>query len=246
MERGAQKTSACKSSWSWALRKKRSLEQAAEDPLQLRITDYWNIVDDLEQLQYKNEKLSMLVRELEVSLGAFHQNPIKSKFSNLLQILISNAEQNCGKYPTKRKHSDTIKKFATAFFLYAGPLAYEFLQQNVPQALPCVRTIQSTIHSEYKRVDEGCFRFDELKGHIGRYKAPAFISISEDATRIIGRVEYDSATNRCVGFVLPLDENGLPKENSCLADSFSVMENMFLNYPIAKKCLRLHGTTFVP
>ena len=119
-------------------------------------------------------------------------------------------------------------------FLHAGPLAYEFLQQNVPQALPCVRTIQSTIHSEYKRVDEGCFRFDELKGHIERYKAPAFISISEDATRIVGRVEYDSATNRCVGFVLPLDENGLPKENSCLANSFSVMENMFLNYPIAK------------
>ena len=46
--------------------KKRSLEQAAEDPLQLRISDYWNIVHDIEQLQYKNEKLSMLVRVISL------------------------------------------------------------------------------------------------------------------------------------------------------------------------------------
>ena len=37
-----------------------------------------------------------------------------------------------------------------------------------------------------------------------------------------------------VGFVLPLDDNGLPKTNSCLAESFSVMEEMFKIYPIAK------------
>ena len=233
MERGAHKSS-CQSPWSWALRKKRSLEQAAEDPLQLRITDYWNLMDNIEQLQYKNEKLSMLLRELELSLVASHQNQTKSKFNNLLQSMISNAEQNCGKFPTKRKHSSTIKQFATALFLFSGPLAYEFLQQNIPQALPCVCTIQSNIHAEYKCVDEGSFRFDELKEHIERYGAPALISISEDATRIVGQVEYDSATNRCVGFVLPLDDNGLPKVNSCMADSFSVMENMFKNFPIAK------------
>ena len=26
-----------------------------------------------------------------------------------------------------------IKKFATALFIYAGPLAYEFLQNNLPE-----------------------------------------------------------------------------------------------------------------
>ena len=83
--------------------------------------------------------------------------------------MISNAEQNCGKYPTHQKHSTTIKKFAMALFLYTGSLAYEFLQQNVPQALPCVRTIQTTIHSQYKCIDEGSY---ELKEHIERYGAP--------------------------------------------------------------------------
>jgi len=191
-------------------------------------------MNTIEQLQYKNEKLSMLLRELELSLTSSHKGPINSKFSHLLQNMISNAEQNCGKYPTNRKHSTIIKKFATALFLYAGPLAYEFLQQNVPQALPCVRTIQTTIHSEYKCINEGAFQFDELKEHIERYGAPAFVSISEDATRIVGRVEYDSATNRCVGFVLPLDGNGLPKVNFCTAESFSAMEEMFQKCPIAK------------
>jgi len=118
--------------------------------------------------------------------------------------------------------------------LYSGPLAYDFLQQNVPQALPCVQTIQSDIHSEYKCINGDFFRFDELTEDIEKHGAPSFISISEDATRIVGWIEYDSATNRCVGFVLPLDGNGLPKVNSCTADSFSAMENLFQKYPIAK------------
>jgi len=56
MKREAHKNS-CQSPWSWSNRKKRSLEQAAEDPMQSRITDYWNVMDTIEQLQYKNDKL---------------------------------------------------------------------------------------------------------------------------------------------------------------------------------------------
>lgn len=50
----------------------------------------------------------------------------------------------------------------------------------------------------------------------------------------MGRIEYDSETDRCVGFVLPLDQNGLPKGGSFLAVSFSAIEAMFQNNPIAK------------
>ena len=104
----------------------------------------------------------------------------------------------------------------------------------MPQALPSIRTVQSVIHSEYKTISEGSFRFDELREHLNQYNAPLFVSIAEDVTRIVGRVEYDSETNRCVGFVLPLDENGLPKEDSFLATSFSGIESMFLNNTVAK------------
>ena len=43
----------------------------------------------------------------------------------------------------------------------AGPMTYELIQQNMPEALPLIRTVQSTIHSEYKI--EGRFVFDELR-----------------------------------------------------------------------------------
>ena len=234
MERGA-KNNSSNAQWSRFSRKTRGFELAASDPMQSQITDYWKITDSIEQLQHKNEKLSVLISQLQRTAMMPDQDPVRTKsFNNLLQEMINNAEQNHCKFPTRRRHSVIIKKFATALFLYSGPLAYEFLQQNMPEALPCTRTIQSAIHSEYKGIDEGTFRFDELKAHIERYKAPALISISEDATRITGRVEYDSTTDRCVGFVLPLDDNGLPIVGSFVAASFSAMEEMFSNNSIAK------------
>ena len=59
------------------------------------------------------------------------------------------------------------------------------------------------------------------------------ISIGEDATRVISRVEYDK-TNRCIGFVLPIDDNGLPKNDEFLALSFETMERMFKTTDVAK------------
>jgi len=40
-------------------------------------------------------------------------------------------------------------------------------------------------------------------------------SVGEDTTRVIGRVDYDSETDRCVDFVVPV--NGLPISDSFLA-----------------------------
>ena len=84
------------------------------------------------------------------------------------------------------------------------------MQQNLPQALPCIRTVQEVVHSEYKTVSEGDFRFDDLLQHIKQHKAPMEVSVAEDATRVIARVEYDHETDHCVGFVLPMTEKGVP------------------------------------
>ena len=46
--------------------------------------------------------------------------------------------------------------------ILADPLAYELIQQNMPEALPSTRTVQSAIHSEYETI-QGVFRFDELR-----------------------------------------------------------------------------------
>ena len=94
--------------------------------------------------------------------------------------------------------------------------------------------IQAVIHLEYKTIHEGTFRFDELREHLDQYGAPRIVSLSEDATRVVGKIEYDSETDRCVGFVLPLNENSLPIVDSFIAVSFSAIENMFQQQSIAK------------
>ena len=42
------------------------------------------------------------------------------------------------------------------------------------------------------------------------------ITVGEDATCVITKVDYDNETNRLVGFVLPCDDNGLPRSDSFL------------------------------
>lgn len=53
-----------------------------------------------------------------------------------------------------------IKMFSTSFrFFHAGPLAYSFVHQNMPQALPSLRTVQCIVHNEYEVMHEREFRF---------------------------------------------------------------------------------------
>ena len=87
---------------------------------------------------------------------------------------------------------------------------------------------------EFNVISEGEFRFDKLLEHINRHQLSGIVTIGEDATRIISRVEYDNQTDRCVGFVLPIDENSLPIINSFVATSYEQIEHMFSNYSIAK------------
>ena len=64
--------------------------------------------------------------------------------------------------------------------------------------------MQTLIFSQYNHVREGEFQFDGLMSHLIKHDAPSVVAIAEDATRIVNRIEYDPATNRCVGFVLLL------------------------------------------
>ena len=109
--------------------------------------------------------------------------------------------------------------------------------QNLPEALPCLRTVQKMINSEYCNITEGEFRFDDLLKHIAQYKVPKVISVGEDITCLISKVQYDSKTNRMVGFVLPCDNNGLPLTDTFLASSFQQMEQYFLDNDVAKYAL---------
>ena len=84
-----------------------------------------------------------------------------------------------------------------------------------------------------------------------KFDAPFIIAISEDATRIISRVDYDSETNRLVGFVLPCGSDSLPLADSFLAVSLEGIKECFKSQEISKfayvfmaQCISQHVPAF--
>lgn len=138
---------------------------------------------------------------------------------SILNCIIKGAERNSTTSSKQYHHEDLIIQFATSLYIYSGPLAYNVVHSNLPKALPSLRTIQRRVHNNYKAIKEGVFRFDELSEHLEEYKSPRFISIGEHATRVIARVDYDPETDKLVGFVMPIQENGLPITNCFSASS---------------------------
>ncbi|CAF2142265.1 unnamed protein product [Rotaria magnacalcarata] len=68
------------------------------------------------------------------------------------------------------------------------------------------------------------YRYDSIVRHI----------CAEDCTATVSKIVYDTQTNTFIGFSLPLDQNGLPIAKSYSTDSFTCLENWYLNDPIAK------------
>ena len=178
-------------------------------------------MDDIGSLAVENEKLSALLQQ---NMRKDADQPFSLSVTPVLKQLVSNAQKNAERLPSGRRHSEIIKKFATSLLIYAGPLAYDFLHENIPKALPSLRSIQRVICTEYQTIAEGNFRFKELANHLVQHKASNVVSIGEDATRIIAHIEWDAETNRCCGFVLPLNKDGLPEVDSFLAVSFEGIE----------------------
>lgn len=106
-------------------------------------------------------------------------------------------------------------------------------------------------------MEECYFRITEAKEYLLKRNLPTKVVISEDATRVNGRIPYDFRTDQIVGFGPPLVE-GLPQVRSYPAtsgdlikqyfESGSVSDNAYvvMLQPLAENatpmCLALWGT----
>jgi len=125
------------------------------------------------------------------------------------------------------------------------------------RVLPSITTIFRYLDNTQSKVIEGSFRFNELRVHLIKKDLPLKIWLSEDATRITGKIEYDVKSNKIVGFVLPL-MNGCPVPNAFIASSAKTIAQYFnsesranyayvimakpLNDTAAPFCLSIFGT----
>jgi len=73
---------------------------------------------------------------------------------------------------------------------------------------------------------EGEYRFTQLKTFLTERDLPLCIWVSEDATRLSSKIEYDSISNKIVGFVLPFS-NGEANVNAYLGTSITTIAEFF-------------------
>ena len=87
-------------------------------------------MNDIEKLLQTNLKLSDLIQQYSKDQSTSFINHDAS-FTPILRQLILNAEKNVESVDSIQK---SFKKFAMALLIYAGPLLYDFIHSNLPEA----------------------------------------------------------------------------------------------------------------
>ncbi|KAE8738457.1 hypothetical protein FOCC_FOCC016064 [Frankliniella occidentalis] len=149
-----------------------------------------------------------------------------------------NVDRSKGGY---RFQSTTLKQLFS--YIYT-----EVLQKNLGAAIPFISTICRTVSKFSWKVSEGEFRFKQLKEYLLDKNYPLSEWISEDATRITGRIQYDPKSNQIVGFVPPFDDSGIPISNNFPATSADTITAYFEKATRAANVQLWHSlyTTKVP
>lgn len=138
-------------------------------------------------------------------------------------------------------------------------MTYHTFHQNLQNVFPSLSSTNRYIRKTHGRMIEGVLRCEELAIYLKERNLPLAVSLSEDATRITGRIQYDRKTNQLVGFVQPINQtNGLPISFSYKARNYeeiiqhfssgisvSSFVNVIMAQPLSNApafCLLLYGT----
>lgn len=153
-----------------------------------------------ENLILKNE-LQRLNREMDLETKTFFTN---NSITEVLKLLF---EQSGKK---KILYDERIKKLSIYLFQIGGKLCYETIQANF--SLPSLTSVYRYMKSSASNIEEGQFRWKELEDYLKKHNVQD-VWLSEDATKITEKIQYNCKTNQLTGFVLPYDENGVPRQN---------------------------------
>ena len=120
-----------------------------ELPSPVICASYFNFVKDIEKLVAENHTHVKCFYPTDTRQAALKDGT----FTPLYRCLMDNAQLNANKLPKERRHDHVTKKISTSLFIYARPLAYYFVHQNMPQALSSLRTFQRIVHNEYEVIN---------------------------------------------------------------------------------------------
>lgn len=154
----------------------------------------------------------------------------------LLAKLKAVADQNLTRNKTGYRFPTDVKDLAVFIRLYGGKMLYQTLHKNLELAFPSLDTTNRIIRKLDNPSIEGCLRANELLKYLNDRELPLVVTISEDATSIEGRVQYDPRTNQVCGFILPLDEEtGMPIQGAFPARSgMEIISHFNENHTVAR------------
>lgn len=178
------------------------------DRLQIKnISEYVRKVTSSQQQYFKKIAVNQPIEDLQ---NAFAECSVVNR-PHLLNKLIETADKNVQTKPGGYRFGNDEKSLATYLRMLVGPLAYETIHRNLTTALPSLSSTNRYVQKMNCRVNEGILRCNELNLFLEYRNWPKIVSLSEDATRIVGRVQYDRKTNQVLGFVQPIAaRNGMP------------------------------------
>lgn len=187
------------------------------------VTEHLKFLNEIQILCAANKDLKETIALL------LNDNPIASNSSNdenysfvLKSLFRSAAQQHSAKHKSRYRYANSMKDFAAYIFMLGGRLCYETLHKNIP--IPSPTSVGRYLHDNGPEMIEGVLRCSQLKQYLTDRNLPMTVWVSEDGTRITGRLQYDPGTNQIVGLVLPLESNGMPKSKTFLATSPRTMQ----------------------
>ncbi|KAE8743742.1 hypothetical protein FOCC_FOCC009616 [Frankliniella occidentalis] len=215
----------CENKYSRRERHRRALKRNLQS--QTMITSYFPLLNRLEILIAENNELrSCLKNYVDVNRAQVPDKVVPENHGKFITDLLSAAEKNVGRSLLGRRFDSHLKLFACYIFMLGGRFLYDVLRANITE-LPSPVTVCRTISAAANPIVEGLFRFKELKEYLCERDLPLVVWVSEDATRITGRIQYDPRHNQVIGFELPDDENGAPVSGSFPATSAAVILSYF-------------------
>lgn len=222
----------------WTAQKYSRAERARRDREKLHsnqtlLTSFFSVVQKINEIIGECVNLdvnstSNITQKLNNTVKNVHFNNVSSSTMTrkaFLETLIDVATKNSEN--KQNIYDDNFKKFALYLFYSGGKLLYETLHSNMNNILPSLSTLYRYKNKIKSRMDEGQLDFEGLNRFLEERNLAKIVWISEDGTRINGKIEYDARTNTILGFVLPLNK-GIPNNKAYLATSAEVIENYFL------------------
>ena len=142
-----------------------------------------------------------------------------------MNTFIQNLSDNMNRSKHRYQYNAAVRRFSSAVYGLGGRNLYQFLRLNLPGAFPSIPTLESYSNEYCTRIEEGEFRFAQLKDYLNKINC-SFVYASEDCTGIVSKVQYDTETNSFVGFCAPL-VNSFPAIRRYQTDSLSQLEDWF-------------------